>query len=304
MIDVLCLSDCCADLIFQNLPSLPAKGTEVYGQSFCVHAGGGANTPMALAKLGCHTAYAAALGKDALGGIVLKEITDCGVDTRYLKICEDWKTWVSAVLVADDERSFVSYAGSSISYSDPWLHEAIKNAQHVHTYLYYAQQYPEIAARCQESNTTLSMDLAFDPALRLEDIAPVLHQADLITPNELEACMLTGTRTPRQALEKMVDICPGTVITLGAEGCLAMVSGSVYHVMPPVVKVANTNGAGDLFNAGFLYARGQHMPIEEQLRYACAAGAVAVTCESCACDVFSLDSVRAMAEQTHIDILS
>ena len=56
MFDVLCISDCCCDLIFKGLARVPAPGTEEYCQNLYMKAGGGANTPMGLAKLGCATA--------------------------------------------------------------------------------------------------------------------------------------------------------------------------------------------------------------------------------------------------------
>lgn len=304
MLDVLCLSDCCCDLVFQGLPALPELGAEVYCQGLAIHAGGGANTPMGLARLGCHTGYAASLGTDALGALVLQELQAAGVNTDYMEVGPERKTWVSAVLSTAGERSFASYAGSGRDYGGPWLRQAIRGARHVHTYLHYARQYPAIAALCRELGVTLSMDMGDDPSLHLAEVADVLRQADVITPNHREACQLTGTREPRQALNALACLCPAVVMTMGEQGCLAVMDGCAYRAVPPRVQAVNANGAGDLFNAGLLYARSKGMPAPQQLRLACAAGAAAVSGEGSASQRFTLEQVHALAAQVQVERLA
>lgn len=304
MLDVLCLSDCCCDLVFHGLPALPELGAEVYCQRLSIHAGGGANTPMGLARLGCRTGYAASLGTDALGALVLQELQAAGVNTDYMEIDQGRETWVSAVLSTAGERSFASYAGTGRDYSGPWLCQAIRGAGHVHTYLHYARQYPAIAALCREHGVTLSMDMGDDPNLHLADVADVLRQADVITPNHREACQLTGIQEPRQAMDTLAGLCPTVVMTMGEQGCLAVMDGCAYRAVPPRVQAVNANGAGDLFNAGLLYARSKGMPAPQQLRLACAAGAAAVSGEGCMDKAFCLKHIYELVEQVLVEPLA
>lgn len=303
MYDVLCLSDCCADLVFEGLPSLPEPGGEVYGKRFAIRAGGGANTPMGLARLGCKTAYATTVGDDPLGRLVLEEMTRSGLDRTHIRVAEAGCTWVSAVLATGEERSFASYAGRETDFGGPWLADAIRGAKRVHTYAYYAMKYPDIADCCRKTGARLSLDFACDSALRLTDVAPLMGSADWITPNEAEAMRLTGTRSAREALDVLSGLCRGTVITLGAEGCLAAFDGAAYYAKPPRVEAENVNGAGDAFAAGLLYACALALPPAERLAYACAAGAQAVRCGGPGSDAFRLDAVRALAAQVRVESL-
>lgn len=303
MIDVLCLSDCCADLVFEGLPSLPEPGGEVYGRRFSIRAGGGANTPMGLARLGCSTAYAATVGDDPLGCLVLSEMARSGLDVSLVRRVGAGGTWVSAVLATDVERSFASCAGQETDFRGAWLREAVGMAKRVHTYAYYAMKYSDIAACCRETGARLSLDFACDPTLRLEDIAPLLRQTETITPNEAEACRLAGTRSVREALAVLSAYCEGTVITLGAEGCLAAIEGAAYQARPPRVKAESVNGAGDAFNAGLLYADVHGLPAAERLRFACAAGTLAVQCGGPGSEAFRPEAVREIAARVRVERL-
>ena len=303
MFDVLCISDCCADLIFQGLPAVPTLGTEEYCQCFSIHAGGGANTPMGLARLGCRAAYWSCVGDDALGKLVWNEMEQSGLSMRFIQRGNGRKTWVSAVLATAEDRAFASYAGTSADYTGGSLNAGIRAARHVHTYLYYVQKYPDILADCRAANVPLSLDLAYDPAVTLTDVRAVLSQADIITPSQPEACLLSGEKTRTGALERLMEICPNVVITCGSEGCLAWLDGAAYRAKAPQVHAVNANGAGDLFNAGLLAARMAGRSAADQLRTACAAGAIAVTVDSCLADTFQRSAVWALAETVEVEKL-
>lgn len=301
MFDVLCLSDCCCDLIFQGLPALPAPGEEQYCASFALRAGGGANTPMGLAILGSRVGYAAALGTDILGDVVLEQLRRAGVGERWIRRIPGGRTWVSAALSTQAERSFASFAGDSAAYTERELQEMLAQTRWLHTYSWYAQKYPALLACCQQAGVPVSLDLTYDPAQTLDSLAPLLSQAALMTPNREEALALTGCATVDDALRALAAVCPGVVITLGAEGCAAWLDGHAYIAHPPAVKAVDATGAGDLFNAGLLYARSQGWSAEEQLRVACASGAAAVGCLGGVDEGYTRERVMRLAREVRIE---
>jgi 1-phosphofructokinase family hexose kinase len=103
---------------------------------------------------------------------------------------------------------------------------------------------------------------------------------DIIKPNAAEASHLLGRRiqTATEAAEAVRELrargISTPVITLGAEGAVAGTDEGVYYVPPVQVRVINTAGAGDGFNAGLLRARLQGDDWAEALRWA---GAVATS---------------------------
>lgn len=301
MFDVLCLSDCCCDLIFWDLPQLPQPGGEVYGGGFALRAGGGANTPMGLARLGCSTAYAVTLGDDALGGLVRQALAEAGVAEDFLQVAPGGATWVSAVLSTREDRAFASFAGNSACYTREQLRQMVAACRRVHTYVYYCQRYPELPALCGELGVPLSMDLSDMPGLSLQALCPLLAQAELITPNQGEALALTGASTPQEALTLLRQAAPNVVVTMGASGCLAALDGGVYRATPPRVEFRDANGAGDLFNAGLLAARAAGLSPERQLARACASGAVSVSCVGGLDEHYTAAAVERLAQEVRVE---
>lgn len=277
MYDVLCLSDCCCDMIFQGLPRLPEPGTEQYCRQFVIKAGGGANTPCGLAALHCSVAYMTALGNDFMGAIVREQLERAGVAMEYVQSDKDARTWVSAVLSTSQDRAFASYAGRRVNCTREDFSAVVRISNWVHTYSSYCFDFPFISDVCQEENVPFSVDAAFAEHQDRHTVRKILSAAELFTPNATEACMLTGCAEPEAALKVLSDICRNVVVTLGGDGCIAWLDGKMWRVYPPAVHMVDANGAGDLFNAGLIAARMEGKCTQDQLRMAAASGALAVT---------------------------
>ena len=68
-----------------------------------------------------------------------------------------------------------------------------------------------------------------------------------------------------------------SVITLGAAGAFARHRGVEYAVESPRVDSVDSVGAGDAFVGAMTASLARGEPFEAALRFACAAGAIAVT---------------------------
>lgn len=303
MFDVLCLSDCCCDLIFKGLARVPAPGTEEYCEALYMKAGGGANTPMGLAKLGCATAYATALGDDAMGALVRADMAAAGVAPDYFQQVPGARTWVSAVLSTPGDRAFASFAGQGVACARAGLEQMVRGARWVHTYTYYCEKFPFLPQVCREAGVPLSLDATFGGEKTLEDVRALLGGAALFTPNEVEACALTGEQDPRSALEKLAAVCPNVVVTMGGRGCIAALDGERLRAATPQVPVVDANGAGDLFNAGLLAARLAGQDAAGQLRLAAASGALAVTYAGGMDARYTREKVEALAAAVTVERL-
>ena len=58
-------------------------------------------------------------------------------------------------------------------------------------------------------------------------------------------------------------MCDVAVIKLGAEGSIIAYDDSIYRIPGFKVEVANTNGAGDMYAAGLLYAISRNYSMKE-----------------------------------------
>lgn len=300
MFDVLCVSDCCCDLIFQGLARVPAPGTEEYCRDLHLQAGGGANTPMGLARLGSRTAYLTAVGGDSLGRLVREDLRRAGVAPDFWQQRQGGRTWVSAVLSTHEDRAFASYAGEDVSCTEEQLKELVRQVRWVHTYTYYCERFPFLPRVCQRAGVPLSLDATFGEDVTLKNVEALLGQAELFTPNDREACQLTGEQDPFEALKRLGQVCPNVVVTMGEKGSLALLDGKTYQILPPQVEMVDANGAGDLFDAGLIWARLTGRDTEAQLRTAAASGALAVTYPGGLGPAYSRARVEELANQVQI----
>ena len=68
---------------------------------------------------------------------------------------------------------------------------------------------------------------------------------------------------------------PVVALKLGAQGAVARRGAEVERATPPPVRVVDTTGAGDSFDAGFIYGYLAGWPLAQTVRLACACGALA-----------------------------
>jgi len=120
---------------------------------------------------------------------------------------------------------------------------------------------------CQYVTRTLS-----EPGL-----TDMLRAIDIFAPNQSEACQLTGVEDPREAAARLAEYCPLVVVKCGGQGAYAFTGGRLYHSPALPVEVVDTTGAGDSFNAGFLYAYLRGEPLETCLRCGNICGGLSTT---------------------------
>lgn len=278
---ILCIAESCCDMIFGGLPRLPGPGEEIYGDSFTIRSGGGANTPLNLARLGAEVIFLTGLGADEMGAQILGELRASGIDVRGALMVPGSRTAVSAVLSTSDDRGFASYGGTGERFfTDGQLEDAIRGADIVHTYLGYCVAYP-IASLCEKYHVQLSLDASWSAEPCSEEELSVLRSCTWLKVNEPEAARLAGTDDPEAALEKLSALVRGgAVVTLGARGSIGMVhaNGGIYR--QDVVhqgKFRDACGAGDSYAAGMLWGISRGLSLPESMARGAALSGLCVT---------------------------
>jgi ribokinase len=105
----------------------------------------------------------------------------------------------------------------------------------------------------------------------------------LITPNETEAEILTGTKVTDEATAALAAQqlaswgVQNVIITLGAAGVYVRAQGFAGVVPAPRVQAVDTTAAGDVFNGAVAVALAQGLPWPEACAFACRAAAISVT---------------------------
>ena len=106
----------------------------------------------------------------------------------------------------------------------------------------------------------------------------LLRLIDILTPNESEAQVLTGSTDPAEAAQILTGRGVGTVVvTCGANGAFLATGNDVTHIPGFLVETIDSTGAGDAFNGAVACAVAEGVPIKSAIVRANAAGALATT---------------------------
>lgn len=108
-------------------------------------------------------------------------------------------------------------------------------------------------------------------------IRKALKNTDIFLPNSREARRLTGETDLESALRMLGVFCPLVVVKDGRNGCLAYTKDTLFHVPGIQVDSIDTTGAGDCFDAGFMVAYMNEMPLEDCMKWGNITGGLSTT---------------------------
>ena len=275
------------DLIVTGLEEFPQLGREILcGEFKQVLGSSSAIFASKLAGLGTPVEFMGLIGDDDRGRFVVSELQGNGVGTELIATRPDVSTGVGISLSFPEDRAIITYPGSIavLSVEDIDL-EVLSSYDHLHVASYFLQRGLQpglhtIFARAHAEGLTISFDTGWDPdnAWGKELLARISH-VDVFLPNEDEALALTGRERVEQALRALVELCPLVALKLGADGAVAQArDGEMICAAGYPAEVVDTTGAGDSFDAGFVFSYVlQGRSLAESLRFANACGALAVS---------------------------
>ncbi|HDT1289764.1 ribokinase [Enterobacter asburiae] len=268
-----------------NLESFPAPGETVTGNQYQVAFGGkGANQAVAAGRSGANIAFIACTGDDDTGERVRKQLASDNINVAPVSVVAGESTGVALIFVnAEGENVIGIHAGANAALTTERVEAQrtiIAGAEALLMQLESPVESVLAAAKiAHENHTTVVLNPA--PARVLSD--ELLALVDIITPNETEAEKLTGIRVENdddaaRAARALHDKGIGTVIiTLGSRGVWASVNGEGRRVPGFKVKAIDTIAAGDTFNGALVTALLEGKRMDDAIRFAHAAAAIAVT---------------------------
>ena len=268
-----------------NLETFPTPGETVTGNQYQVAFGGkGANQAVAAGRSGANIAFIACTGDDDTGDRVRKQLASDNIDIAPVSVVAGESTGVALIFVnAEGENVIGIHAGANAALTTERVEAQrgiIAGAEALLMQLESPVESVLAAAKIAHENHT-SVVLNPAPARVLSD--ELLALVDIITPNETEAEKLTGIRVENdddaaRAALALHDKGIGTVIiTLGSRGVWASVNGEGRRVPGFKVKAIDTIAAGDTFNGALVTALLEGKAINDAIRFAHAAAAIAVT---------------------------
>jgi sugar/nucleoside kinase (ribokinase family) len=306
--DVIVAGNYFLDLVFTELPAFLELGEEIYAGGFMMTPGGAFNSAAAMHRLELKVGWAGDFGNDDFSRFVLDQARAEGLDDSLFVHHNRPLRNITVAASYPADRAFLTYCDP-----DPAIPAALKALARANARLFYLPGFytgpmaetglalvrskkmkivvdgnaggrigkqsgkvGKTSVQGKEANVSAE-GLKEEALLQNPSIENILQRIDLYMPNALEARRMTGESCLEQALLVLASLCPLVVVKDGPNGAWAIQNGVIIHSPAIPVKVTDTTGAGDCFNAGFLRAWLDGRPLPECLRWGNISGGFSTT---------------------------
>jgi ribokinase len=314
-VDVVVVGSLNLDLVVTTA-RLPAQGETVMGQTFNTFVGGkGFNQAVAARRTGSSVAMVGKLGRDSFGDTVetalrQEEILDA------VGRCPDpaISTGIAAITVdSNGKNMIVVVPGTNFELTAADVESSAGLIQQARVLLLQLEIPLPVCQRAAQLAHEAGVKVVLTPAPVPTTPLPteLLANLDLLVLNEVEVLQMAALH--REGLEIANDeieaarqllndpdsgwIGPsGVIVTLGERGACWVTAGEAQQVAGFPVTAIDTTAAGDSFTGAIATALSQQLPIPEALRFANAAGALAVTKKGASTSVPTATEIKAFLQ--------
>jgi len=260
----------CGDALIDFLPVTSTDGREALVP---VVGGSCLNIAVGMARLGAPAGFVGGISTDLFGRMIADHASASGVDLRYATR-SDHQTTLAFVRTVDGEPQYGFYDAATASRN--WVYRrgaiasdgmAFADIQAIHvgsTTLTHDVGAAEALAMVEDARG--SVTISFDPNCRpnlvndksryVDQMDAFAAKADIVRMSDVDFEFLYGGGDHAPRATSLIAAGAGlVVITRGIKGAQAWhQQAGVVEVQAPTVKVVDTIGAGDSFQAALLFA--------------------------------------------------
>ena len=264
---------------------LPAPGETIAGDELHVTPGGkGANQAVAASRLGAEVRMVGRVGTDAFGPMLLRGLQSYGVDVSRVASDPGCSSGAAAILLdANRENRIVAVYGANMRCDDDQVRETESALVGADCLMLQLEVPLTVCLAAARTARRKGVPVILDPAPAAALPAEAYALVDVLTPNQTEAAALVGHPVDDvdQGLAAARELARrglGTaIVKLGDRGAVYVSGDSAGHAPPFDVEAEDTVAAGDAFGGALAVALAEGMDLATAVRFASAAGAVAVT---------------------------
>jgi sugar/nucleoside kinase (ribokinase family) len=309
------------DIIVRGVKVMPEQGDGEFSNRSLVWldrsvlptlGGNGANAAYSAQALGEDVRLWSCIGTDPFGDMVLDWLKSRNVDTSGLYVSATVGT-STTVVVTDTllRRNSFHYPGP-VGQFGPAQCAASKGAGKPGDWL-LVTGYPLLrrwrgdaarnllaGARANGIHTALDIGPIIGAPLTVDELGLLLRSVDILFCNEFELGEVTHMSRGDGAHWALSAGARMAVVKRGEQGATVFAPGlKQIDVAGFPVKTIGTVGAGDSFDAGFIYARSRGSSAEESARFASAVAALVISAPRGILDAPDANAVRAFLSDKH-----
>jgi sugar/nucleoside kinase (ribokinase family) len=265
---VMVIGDINIDAVIAASEYPPEGGEAVVERADFRLGGSGCNTAVTLAKLGAKALHVGNLGTDPLGQMAMSSIRTAGIETGLLRQKKDFQTGFFFILItAGGQRTM--FGGRACNMIPPDLEQVARHipsidALHISGYTLIQDDQYEVILKLAKLSRKQGKLISLDPGICTTQTAKtkinaILPTLDYLLISRQELADYYAPDAEESGIKTLFDYgVKAVVLKSGAEG--SQYIGREQRFSQPAFqsenhKLQDTTGAGDCFDAGFLYAR-------------------------------------------------
>jgi ribokinase len=256
---------------YEHLP----LGAKLNVDDMIFSTGGNAmNAATTFARQGLDTFFMGVIGTEPAGHVIMRALDEEGIDSRYVRQEDIYKTSYSTVLLAPTgERTILTYHGSKLRADGSDLDlDAIAKADWLYVSSVGSMGLLEkIVGLAAKQGTKVALNPGSQELEHTNQLKAIFEDIDVLLTNKEEMQLLVEGKTIDELIAHASHLVPTVVISDGPRGVIAtdskkLVKGGLYED----VKVINRLGAGDAFGSGFVAMLAKGKSLEEAVTFASA----------------------------------
>jgi len=281
---ILVLGNSNVDFVFR-IPRFHNPGETILAESLGIFFGGkGANQAITAKRLGGNVQFITKVGNDHYGKAYRHHLIKSGLNRKLILEDKKLPTGTAVIeLTTKGENRIIAFLGANGSLSVNDLKRLERHWSGVGVFVTQLEISLETVERGLRTAKDQGALTLLNPSPPIPLASHILSTVDFIVPNEVEAQLLTGIkwkgdREIRKMANRLLDMgAKNVIITLGPKGLFFKNRNEELWMKAFRVNVVDTTAAGDAFLGGLATSLSENKPIQEALKFANGAGALATT---------------------------
>lgn len=267
-------------------PHFPLPGETVKGNRFKLGPGGkGSNQAVAANRAHGDITLVTKVGNDFFGQVALDFFKNEKMNTQYVLVDNQKETGTALIMVDEEtgQNQILVVSGACDNITDKDIEEADTLINQSDIILLQLEINIDALEKIVDIAHSKGKMIVLNTAPMQNISDDLLQKIDIITPNEIEAGILTHMKIKNEQdaeIAAKILIQKGVknvVITLGKNGVYVMTPDKKETIPAMKVEAVDTTGAGDAFNGGFVTALSEGMDIFQAAKFGSIVGALSVT---------------------------
>jgi len=289
--ELIAFGEVALDIILAGVDQVPRRWSILgTAKAACaVTAGSAGYVAQCFAKLGGHVSIVGKVGDDNVGQLVLDGFDRCAVSTKELIVDREAETEISTVILYNDGNKSSVVSNILPLRLNEFSKRSVTNGRAFHFagYLLYPNLWGKPAASLFKMAKNEGLLVSADPQMSATGdwsgpFQGILEHLDVLLLDEVEARKISQRKRMQDAIENLLRSGPRIVaVKSGRRGCTVGYGDRIRTIRAYKVKSVSTIGAGDAFDAAFIYGSLKNWSVEKAACFANVVAAISTTQYGC-----------------------